>query len=592
MTAVAIVGGLAASEDRGDSTLQGAESAQLAVQDARHLLAEPDPASELFVERATGIADALHSAGDDALHLEEWKLARECYSLEVQLLEIVRPGSPQLGDGLIGLGAALGFALSDPEPGREAFRRALEVHETADPQGLGVAHCHSWWADHEFNHDRYEAAREHLLISLEIFRQLVPGSIDEFKALRNIGNAEYWSGLWDEAADHYGAAVRLGEQLDRTDVQLRGPLWGLGFVSVVTGDFDAAREYFERVVHAYETTGSDPVELARALINLGHVPTELQHYGEARRIYERAVSLLEEHAPDHIARAKALSNLSEVAVRQGDNDAAERYALAALPVFEEQMPESIQGSMVLVRLGNIANNRGRYDEGKAYHQKALAIREGSGPDYLVAESLFFLAESEIGLGSFDVAWSMDHRALELLGGIDDCCDMTQAQIVNELGLLARQRGEFELSEEFLELAALSWREYGGPTHPMFGASLLDLAGTLTARGRYSEALQKALEAHRIETEHVRLTARLLPEREGVRYALESGANDVLCHCWRVRCRATGIPAGALGMRSSSIGRWCSTRWLSETKRPDTPATKPSSKNSATSPERAMNWRSS
>jgi hypothetical protein len=105
---------------------------------------------------------------------------------------------------------------------------------------------------------------------------------------------------------------------------------------------------------------------------------------------------------------------------------------------------------------------------------------------------------------------------------------TTAASMHQLALLDLAAGDLASARERFERTLAIQEELLGPTHPAVAATIEGLAATLLCRGELRAAFDLALRCENIGRDHLRLTARTLPEREVLLYSMaRPDGRDVL-----------------------------------------------------------------
>jgi CHAT domain-containing protein/Tfp pilus assembly protein PilF len=461
-------------------------------------------------------AQILHEAGHSALERNRLDIAHRLFAGAVEIRERYSPNSILLAESLIGLGRAAGSRPVTPDEAQAILLRAHDIAEAVEPEGRTTAEALFALAKLAHSHDRFQAASDYGRQAIRTLERIAPESMELSRYLGAVADSEIMLGDLEAAERHLTHALEIRQRLTPDGKELSQPLTGLGFVHLYSGDLESAKGCFARSLEISQEHGEDPVGLACSLINMGIIPTERQDFAAARRCYLQVLALLDEHAPDHPNRAMALGNLAEISFRMGDSRAAADYARQALPLFEQAMPGSIDHSMALTRMGMAESSEGDYRAAVDYHRRALAIREQQVPNSdLVSESLMFMASDLIECGELKKAERYLRRAFEIIS--NERANMTAAQIASTLGQIEREKGNFVESESMFEFAVVNWSNYGGAEHPALAPVHTDLAWLYVGQGRYHEAIGSALRSESIHRNHVRWTARSLPEREALEY---------------------------------------------------------------------------
>lgn len=241
----------------------------------------------------------------------------------------------------------------------------------------------------------------------------VPG---DAAAHNNLGNALARLGRYDDAAAHYGRALRLSPDFAEAHNNLGHALLDLGRLDAAVLSLRRAIELKPRYAEAHDNLGTALLELGRpdeaaashhraleieaefteAHNNLGNALLELGGFHEALMSYRRALEINPHFAAAH-------NNLGNGLRALGELDAAEasyQRALKINPDFAEAH----------CNLGIVLRLQGRTAEAQASCRRALDLKPQSPEAYAV------LAESSADRGDFAEAERMFERAISIAPG--------------------------------------------------------------------------------------------------------------------------------------------------------------------------------
>jgi tetratricopeptide (TPR) repeat protein len=358
-------------------------------------------------------------------------------------------------------------------------------------------------------------APEHYLAALEMQKKVVPtGSIEEAEILRDLGNLEESQAKFELAKQHLEEAVAIGERVAPESAEFEHSLENLGNEEGQEGDLSAAREHLQRALAIKKKLNAN---LAPTFINLGALALYESDYAAAREYFEKALALFLKVPHRTLGVPAALSDLSWLFDEQGDLASALEYRRRALVVEETDFPDSLNLANDLNAMGDLLRRQGKFSEANDYYQRALELRQKKAPDSLVVsdtlESLAQLARDQHNPG---LAMKYEASALELA---QKSCPslLCTPRFLNVLGELAYEQGDLASSENYLRQAVDLREKNLGSSHPDLARSLNDLALTVAAQGKTTEALANALRAERIGSAHLRESVRTLSERQALAY---------------------------------------------------------------------------
>lgn len=359
------------------------------------------------------------------------------------------------------------------------------------------------------------AARQHYLTALSIERTAAPaGSELQATILRDLALLETQLTNFTLAHEYSGEAVAIAERIAPESLLLDGILENEGILETHEGDLPAARQHLQ---HALEIRQKLHASMGSVWINIGSVALDQYDFAAARTYFEKALAYFTEKFPNTSGIPFALQDLSETYRMQGDFATALEYGKRALANDEAKLGESLDTATALNTVGDVLLEMGQFSQADDYYRKALNMREKLVPGSLqVADSLVDLAKVARAQKNDSLAMEYDRRALEM--GQKSCPNSwCVTKILNELGELAYGQGDLAAAEGYLRRVVDVREKSLGPMHPDLARSLNDLALTVAAQGKTTEALADALRAERIGAEHLRVSVRTLSERQALAY---------------------------------------------------------------------------
>lgn len=428
-----------------------------------------------------------------------------------------------------------GGKTSEPEA-LEVCQRALRIKEQAvgvkDPRyaaslyNLGLLH---------FTRKEYTRALSELSQTLEI-RESTLGSNhpDIAKSLLALGSVNHDMGNYEEGLSLTERAVSIEEiALGKNNPERARGLDALAVAHYSVGDFAGSIPLYEEAIALWEQSPNpNQAAIAACCNNLGAVYDDVGDHLRAIEVLKRALHLREsEYGPSHPLVANTLSVLGSVLMDTGDLSGARRCFTRAIRILEAKAPRDRDLGWVRVKLG------------------WLYLKEG---DLARADESFrqSLREREAALGT-------EHPDLwtSLRG----------------LAMVAKHRGQVESARAYYERAVQILRKSSPPNHPDLGRTLAEYASFQLATGDSLASLGTALEAARINREHVRLTVRGIAERQALLYiadmdtgmdvalmaisgTLGSRSDDPIRQTWDALIRSRTLVLDEMSERARMVGR--------------------------------------
>ena len=409
-----------------------------------------------------------------------WKLKRKALASD----------DPELGHSLDNL-ARLAIRRSAPEDARAFYEQALVIRRNA----LGAGH------------------------------PAVGGNLTQLGwVLYVLGEFELADAAYEEAVSILHGAHE--EWLLGFAFNNRAILWR------ALGDYSGARELYERSIEILERVlGAENPSVASIVHNLAIVLKNQGDYARALSLYERSIRLgTAVWGEKHPFLARFYNNFAEFYRTMGDYESAQRLFEQSLEIAEATGgPDSPEAAAVLNNLGNVLTDTGHPERAREYLERALKIRERAfGPESRqVARVLKTMAYANLRAGEFERAEPQFQRALVIFEAVFGEVHHEVADVLEDLGKLYRQTGKQDKAQANFERAREIYETVFGPHHPRLAGCLRLLAAVELDRGDTQAALEHALRADEIGREHLQLTARVLPERQALVYALARPAGQDL-----------------------------------------------------------------
>jgi CHAT domain-containing protein/tetratricopeptide (TPR) repeat protein len=338
----------------------------------------------------------------------------------------------------------------------------------------------------------------------------------------------------------------------------------LALLLQLMGNFTEAESLFERCLAIWEKErGPEDPDVATALHNLAIVHQQLGEYGEAQAYYERALAIREKvipedpvlastvHAlglllqaqglfvearpllergraireaklgPDHPLVANSLTGLGSLSVSLGDYAGAKIFIERALAIREKQLgTEHPLYAKTLNTLAGVHAKMNDYAGAQQLLERSLAISEkqlgADHPDVMQTRS--DMADLFVRMRSYAAADSLHTLVLAMREKKLGTKHPSVAANLSSLAAIARARGDYAQSETLYARVLAIHEELFGAEHPDVAKDLTSLAQVRALSGRNGSALDDALRAEELGRNHLRLTARVLSERQALQYA--------------------------------------------------------------------------
>jgi CHAT domain-containing protein/tetratricopeptide (TPR) repeat protein len=406
--------------------------------------------------------------------------------------------------------------------------------------------------------------------------------------LHNLGSLDYELARYQEAADHFEAAVGLYSALCGSDcIDVADGLVGLSNAVSALGDDGQAEALLRRAHAIYEAElGPSHLKVARTSHNLGLLLQGMGEYEESRRLTRRAIKIKEEAlGPDHPDLATSVCNYAILLEELGEVAEAGSSYQRCVGIFERRLgsdhPDTVKARAnygSLLRVWDAVAARAEYE-------RALAVtRNALGDDHpQTAWILAVLGDVVAELGDLDAAQSYLEKALGIWEDHPEAELSLQIGAVRGMGELHLARGELDQANRYLERALALELERHGPEHvhiAMVQSQIGELLVRQGLHGRAEAIFEQALElARRTLGEETIGAAEILVRRGDLRTAtgdcqgalgdyrravsvLEAAYAGETLHTGEVRLKIAGClsemgatrPAAVAALQAESIGR--------------------------------------
>ncbi len=429
------------------------------------------------------VADALRSLAAIHRARDEYPEARSLLEESLAIMEEATDSDdPRVASILYSLGSLL-KRLNDYDGAIGPIKRALAIREKAyGPDHPEVGLSLNQLANFESETGEYQHARLLYERVVAIFEKEKGPDHPHVAGMNyNLANQLYLLGEYSEAEPRFDRALAIFEKrlgADHPNVAL--VLNGSAGLLRARGDYVGARGRYERAVGIYEKSyGSESARVATSLDNLGLMAADMGDQERAKEYFERSLGIKTEvFGLRHEEIAITLNGLARVHQESGDLEGAVEIFQQARGIREEIFGDShpLLGS-TLINLAILAELKGDRALSGDYYRHALRIFEILGENHpKVPACLEGLARWERGERDLDRAIDLYRRSLRI-------CETAF-----------------------------------GPGHPRVAIVHEGLAQCYWSKGNRRAAISEALREEEISREHLRLTARFLPESQALSYA--------------------------------------------------------------------------
>jgi CHAT domain-containing protein/tetratricopeptide (TPR) repeat protein len=288
-----------------------------------------------------------------------------------------------------------------------------------------------------------------------------------------------------------------------------------------TGDVPGALARCEQgLAVAQATLPPEHPDVARYRHGIGVLAYALGDDERARTELEAALLLYERaNGPEYGPIADVLGTLGSIALETGDVPTALAAQRRSVAISEKEDSSGIATASALDRLGDALAASGEFQVAEGSHRRALEIFERAGGDSArLVSCLQHLAGDARALGNPERARVYFLRARAILLAVYGPGHPALDVSIAGLATLAAADGDLDRARAHDREAAAILRRALGPEHPLLAEALAVYAGSLIRTGHNQDAVDAAIEAETIRSDHLRFVARSLPEGEALRYA--------------------------------------------------------------------------
>ena len=408
-------------------------------------------------------------------------------------------------------------------PFAERAVRIREAHPGLDDAGAAA----SWMnlGRVRIRMHRYHEAREPLEKALRA-RERAAGPDDLFLAriLNNLALATEQDGDDAAAKALYERAIGIRERkLPSNDLATATVYLSLGRTCADMDDFEAGEAAFRRAIEIRSHADPPhPAAIATVLVQLGILQQRKGDLVSARASIERALPGLEAAGGDSSDLANGIDCLGTIDRDTGDYAGAKEAFTRTLRIRERYLGTDHRDVAIsLDALGTLEDQLGHHQEARPLLERALAIRRQSldANHVNLAISILNVASLLGELGESGRADSLCVEGIAILRRNYGESHQLVADGLTRRAVLRMRTGDAGDARELYGQALAIQNRVLGPDHPDAAATGVGLAAAEWRLGRPVEALGFTLRSEAAAREQLRLTERVLSEREATRYAV-------------------------------------------------------------------------
>ena len=255
-----------------------------------------------------------------------------------------------------------------------------------------------------------EDLEKRLLIAKEVSDRIGEGT-----AYRNLGNAYYRLGKFQEAIDYHIKCLSIAKEVGDRDGE--GTAYGnLGNAYCSLGKFQEAIDYHIKCLSIAKEVGDRAGE-GRAYGYLGTAYCSLGKLEEAIKYYNKCLSIVKE-VGDRYGEGRAYGNLGNAYCSLGKFQEAIEYYSKFLSIAKEVGDRAGEGT-AYGNLGYAYHSLGNFQEAIEYHNKCLSTVKEVGNRVRKGETYGFLGSVYGSLGKFQEAIGYHNKCLSIVKEVGD-----------------------------------------------------------------------------------------------------------------------------------------------------------------------------
>lgn len=340
------------------------------------------------------------------------------------------------------------------------FRQALDSFSHAEFPRL-AARIHQLLANAYRGQQLSEKAQTERVAAVECLKQLlVESAADAVAAKPSAVDLKQLRNLYQQLGN-FADAISIGQQLVQVQTAELGPTHAdvmesksvLGFLQSAAGNNREARSILSELVEDYRRQENGQASLARALNNLGAVEQGAGDFAKSVERFSEALELREKHLrlpPEHPDLAKSYNNLASVYLIQNKYGAAIDLYVKALEGCQKSGPQSNSlRSRLLLNLAMAYKSLGQFKLAARYCRESLDVLEETvGSKTMLSVGHYnALAAMESGLKNYheSAEWAQQSLAVCQANRQEQHPAAASAHI--QIGIAALRNGDFGEAEK-------------------------------------------------------------------------------------------------------------------------------------------------
>jgi CHAT domain-containing protein len=352
----------------------------------------------------------------------------------------------------------------------------------------------------------YRYRQIHMLAQSHLYEQCVDEGLELVKELENlqeppsflgavyftVGSTSPYIGEMNQAISLLDKAISWEKNSSNTDTinWAKATEWK-GLTNLFMGDLETARGLVEEALEIrYMALDSSDKEIAYNLNSLASVYSDLGYKRKAKAAYIEAYRIMKIHMPPNHPHLSAIrSNLSITHSDLGELEPALNLMKEAIRMHEET-ESYFELCNEYFNLGSIYMSIEDYENALLFMKKSEVLADSllseedanKGNIYDGIGSIYFQT-NELAKADSLFRLSLNHRK-----SLKDKNEVDIAQSIYNLGLIARERRDYDLAYKYFQESASLRERSLGPEHPKTANSYVELAFIDWINGEHRKAL--------------------------------------------------------------------------------------------------------
>ncbi len=280
---------------------------------------------------------------------------------------------------------------------------------------------------------------------------------------QGVNNA--WMGNYEKALEQINESIRIDKEnnLNKYFEQVIAFI-ELGYTCRHLGNYEKAKESLEKSIELIETHSPNNYSfLCQALGQLSIVFIKMGKYKDAEKVMKKVSRIVKRHFAKNDERfAWCFANMGNVYKELGHYEKAKEFLEKNIATQKCQMDKDFSNWRIvrlckdLTSLGEIYQEMGKHKEAKEILESSLEMmrkNKNFSETHPIMASLFkCLGDVHRELGNYAIAKDFLEKSLIIYERQHGRMHIDTAEVINSLGIICMQNGDFQKAEEFISEA--------------------------------------------------------------------------------------------------------------------------------------------